>query len=264
MKTNNCLAINFCRPGVLSCMLFSILLLSCATSPALNKNEPPAQTSILEVSPDLLASKPQENPQVSQRTSRKTAPQAAKSGRKINDTGTTKDIVALPASTVQIFGDSTFKKFSSTATQLGIRVKVVPPPKTPEDILSAKLDEFVLIIPVAGMKSGNDTLDGHLSEALEAKKYPLIRGVVQGYETHGKNADGSTRVTATVALTIAGTSKTLPVDATLTIKGNQARIQGEKELLMTDFGVTPPTLMLGVIKVADKITIRFDLVLGLI
>ena len=40
----------------------------------------------------------------------------------------------------------------------------------------------------------------------------------------------------------------------------QLSVAGEKELLMTDFGIQPPKFMLGALKTDNRIVIRFSLV----
>jgi hypothetical protein len=173
------------------------------------------------------------------------------------------EIVARPDCIVEIAGDSTLKKYSSRATVLGLRVSVFPPIGKLEDLLNEKLTEFVLVVPVAGLKSGNNTLDEHLREALKEDKFREIHGAVTSYNNHGRNPDGSYKVTAQVNLDIAGKTVTVPVDATLKVEGRDLRIKGQKQLLMTDFDIRPPTLMMGAIKTANEITIRFDFLLGL-
>jgi polyisoprenoid-binding protein YceI len=39
-------------------------------------------------------------------------------------------------------------------------------------------------------------------------------------------------------------------------------VKGELAMLMTDFGITPPTAMLGMLKTDPKVTITFETVLG--
>ena len=246
-----------------------LLQLSCASSETSNPKEPPP-TSIVSVPSDIPPT-PLEN-KTTESSGAAVSPPAAgpvppavspSSAKKKKTLEGVKSIVALPASAVQILGDSTLRKYSSNATQLGLRVRVEPAPRVPEDVLKSKLSEFLLVIPVSGMKSGTDLLDEHMSEALKAKQFPEIRAAVKGYEIKGENTDGSHQVTASVDLTIAGVTRTVPVDASIFIEGETVRIKGEKQLLMTDFKIDPPTLMLGTIKTANEITIRFNLLLGL-
>ena len=37
------------------------------------------------------------------------------------------------------------------------------------------------------------------------------------------------------------------------------RVSGQVDILMTEFGLEPPTALLGLIKAKDRVTIRFDL-----
>jgi hypothetical protein len=40
------------------------------------------------------------------------------------------------------------------------------------------------------------------------------------------------------------------------------RFKGSKQFKMTEYGVKPPTLMLGTMKVGDPVTVSFDLALS--
>lgn len=39
------------------------------------------------------------------------------------------------------------------------------------------------------------------------------------------------------------------------------KIEGEQELTMSDFNINPPRVLLGLIKVRDELTIKFELLL---
>jgi hypothetical protein len=40
------------------------------------------------------------------------------------------------------------------------------------------------------------------------------------------------------------------------------RVKGSKQLRMTEYGVKPPSLMLGAMKVGDQVTVGYDIILG--
>jgi polyisoprenoid-binding protein YceI len=64
-------------------------------------------------------------------------------------------------------------------------------------------------------------------------------------------------------LTIAGKEKEIDISGTGTVDGNgTVRMKGSKQFKMSDFGVKPPSLMLGTMKVGDMVTVSFDLVLN--
>jgi hypothetical protein len=54
----------------------------------------------------------------------------------------------------------------------------------------------------------------------------------------------------------------MEIDAIATPADNGGlRVKGSKEFLMSEFGVKPPSLMLGTMKVRDKVKVNFDVVL---
>ena len=64
-------------------------------------------------------------------------------------------------------------------------------------------------------------------------------------------------------LKIAGVER----EVTLTLKtqrtGSTLTVSGQVPLLMTDFGITPPKAMLGMLKTDPKVTVTFETVLGI-
>lgn len=127
-------------------------------------------------------------------------------------------------------------------------------------------------IPVASLRTGNTTRDGHLqSDAwLDAAKHPNITFEVTGvrFGTAGPLAPGAARKgTVTGKLTIKGTTRT--VSAPLSLKylaasdklkkayifGDVVRAKASFDVTLTDFDVHPPAHIAGV-KVADTVTVR--------
>ena len=70
----------------------------------------------------------------------------------------------------------------------------------------------------------------------------------------------STVVLVSGKLSVAGARKTVSMYVSL-VRGEGAAVRalGTTELLMTDFGVEPPSMMFGVLKTDDKIVINFNL-----
>ena len=167
-------------------------------------------------------------------------------------------ILLLPGSHLQLFGDSTFHKFSSEATRIDFTGQLERADGAAQNGLRVNAQGLTFIIPVAGLNSGDSTLDEHMAEAFKAAKFPEIRGTLKSYEAR-TGPDDSHIVNTSIELTVAGQTKTLPVTATVVVTGEEVRIKGEKQLLMSDFGIDPPTMMLGVVKTADEIVVRFDL-----
>ncbi len=118
-----------------------------------------------------------------------------------------------------------------------------------------------LAIPVAGLDTDNGTMNKKMRAALKAEShekisYELVSAVLT--ETPSRS---SFRILARGKLTLAGVQK--PVEITLNgedLGGGALRLKGSYTLQMSDFGIKPPTAMLGTMKTGDEVTIHFDLV----
>ena len=108
------------------------------------------------------------------------------------------------------------------------------------------------------IKSEYTVMDNNTYKALKTKtnkniSFVLTSGTVTAL-------DANAYLVKTIGnLTIAG--KTVKTDVVATAKYNAAdksfTVSGSKKLKMTDYGVTPPTAMLGTIKTGNDITISF-------
>lgn len=162
-----------------------------------------------------------------------------------------------PEKRIWLDGTSTVRKFSC-ATQ---DFEAVPtPPPSPGTPLEKAVRSVDVTVPVKSLACGNGTMDEHLRKALKADANPEIRFELRSYEVGEKTADGTT-VKAEGTLTIAGTTKPIEVEGVVTPTATGLRVQGAKQILMTDFGVKPPKLMLGTLKVGDAVTVHYDVVL---
>jgi polyisoprenoid-binding protein YceI len=63
-------------------------------------------------------------------------------------------------------------------------------------------------------------------------------------------------------LTVGGARKEVAIDADLLpAAGNALRVKGSYDFRMTEYGLKPPSLMLGTLKVNELVKVNFDLVL---
>lgn len=125
-----------------------------------------------------------------------------------------------------------------------------------EDAGMTALGGAGLTVLVQGIDCDNGTMNGKLRDALgEAPvRYTLTSATLGGPE-----ADGWFSTNTTGRLTIAGTTQTVQmVVKGKALDGGHFRFTGQQVLKMTDFGVDPPTAMLGTLKTGDQITVHFD------
>ena len=59
-------------------------------------------------------------------------------------------------------------------------------------------------------------------------------------------------------LTIAGASKTIPLEATYSIEGESVTFSGSIDILFSEYNVAPPTAVFGTIKTGDELTLSFQ------
>ena len=126
---------------------------------------------------------------------------------------------------------------------------------TSAEAVAASLTAFELGVPVNDLRCGNDTMEGKLRDALKAGKFGRIDYTL----TSVKPLPGG-KVEIAGKLAIAGVEKTVTAVVTIArAPGNVFVAKGSLPMKMSDFGVEPPTAMLGLLKTADAITIRFEL-----
>lgn len=89
-------------------------------------------------------------------------------------------------------------------------------------------------------------------EQLDAGRHPEIR-----FESSRIEADGDGGLRIHGALTIRGRERQLEVPARIRREGGDLRVSGELEIEHRDFGIEPVSIG-GVVKVANEIDIRFD------
>lgn len=108
------------------------------------------------------------------------------------------------------------------------------------------------------LKSGKDGMDKNAYKALKADKNANITASLKSATVTTKDNVTYT-VNAKVNLTMAG--KTLEVPMVVYLKPNKAgviNVTTEKKIGMKDFGMEPPSFMLGAVKTGNEVTIKFN------
>ena len=109
-----------------------------------------------------------------------------------------------------------------------------------------------LTVPVADFECPNEEMTEHLMEAMRPGEFAEITFRMESYEVTRQGAQ------ATGALTILDTTESVTVPIELTPSGAGVEIEGDLRLDMTAFGVVPPEVMLGMLKVRPQIRIEFS------
>lgn len=115
----------------------------------------------------------------------------------------------------------------------------------------------VVTIPVASIKSEHAKMDKLMADALKAKTHPEIR--FEMTEATPRTAGGNTFVLeAKGKLTIAGVTRDVAFD----VQGSRNAdgkytLAGQAPIRMSQFGIKPPTAMMGTIRTGDDVKVTF-------
>jgi len=166
-----------------------------------------------------------------------------------------------PESRLWIAGTSTVRSFQCQATSFDAKLEPTATAVVAATLAGDKaITSVVVTVPVEKLDCKNGTMNEHMRKALKAAQHPAVVFRVDAYEL-AKSADG-VAVTLTGALTLGGVEK--PVTVTARAKQGEngtLLVSGTHEVRMTEFGLKPPTLMLGTMKVDERVKVGFDIVL---
>ena len=162
-----------------------------------------------------------------------------------------KNLTLSKESRIWLEGTSTVRSFKCSATKLDMSV-VAETEGSPAEMVKTA----ALVVPVAQLDCGNKTMNEHMRKALKAEANPQISWKLTSYEVQGSN------VVINGKLTIAGKENTIELKGLGTAENGTIRFKGSKQFKMTEYGVKPPSLMLGTMKVGDAVTVSFDLALS--
>lgn len=164
-----------------------------------------------------------------------------------------KKFTLAPTSNVRVDGTSNIHAWHATSAELTTGIHVAMPIGP-----GSKVDSVSLSVPVRSLKSGKGGLDKNLYKALRADEYPTIQFVMTSYQSSPK--DSAFAAVVTGMLTVNGVQKTITAQTTMTADGKGGlRAAGSATFNMTEFGVKPPSALMGTIRTGDAVTVTFDL-----
>jgi polyisoprenoid-binding protein YceI len=154
-------------------------------------------------------------------------------------------------------GKSTVRDWSCKATQIDAAIDADA--GAAANVLKAQkaVKTVTLTFPVAKLDCENGTMNGHMMKALNATTQRTIVFALTGYELA---AGAPVKGTLNGTLTLNGVTKPISFPAEYAAGAAGAlRVTGKYALLMTDWNVQPPKLMMGALKVDPTVIVNFDL-----
>ena len=175
--------------------------------------------------------------------------------------GNNPDLVLQPKSRIWVNGTSNVRNFECTAATINVTVETNRPNAVHAVAVGDKaVGKVDLSVPVATMDCNNGTMNEHMKDALKAGDHPVIDFALESYAL--LNAGDSVAITLHGTLTVGGTTKPVTIAAEAKdVGGGVLHVAGEYALHMKEFDLKPPSLMLGTMKVAEAVTVHFDLLL---
>jgi polyisoprenoid-binding protein YceI len=154
-------------------------------------------------------------------------------------------------SKVWVEGGSTVRSWKCEARAIAATVQTGPDGAVAN--LAALVSSANVTIKTAELECGNGTMNEHMRKALKANEQPTIAFTLESYvlEPNG---------TLKGKLQIAGQELPVSFPATITDDGGTVRVIGKQTINMKEWGIKPPSLMMGTMKVKEMVTINYDLI----
>lgn len=171
--------------------------------------------------------------------------------------------LVMDTARVTIAGTSNVHKYTIwTDTVRLTRVALAPRAIAPdafwdEVVKPGAVEHFEIAVPVATLTSRDPGLDKTMAKALKLEEHRDITFRLKSLEA------GTTGVLMAVGrLRIAGVEREVVMQLQAQRSDETLVVRGRLPLLMTDFGIAPPTAMMGMLKTDPKIIVAFEVVLS--
>ena len=164
-----------------------------------------------------------------------------------------------PESQLWVDGTSTVRPFKCVAS--GVEADVVTTGDGAIGALAAgekAVTSVSLRVPAAKLDCANETMNSHMRKAIKADESPVITFELGSYELVTATAGMQAKLAGTLSL--GGATKPITMDVALVKDSTGAlRVKGSYDLRMTEYGLKPPSLMMGAMKVKELVKVGFDL-----
>ena len=174
----------------------------------------------------------------------------------------TAHLAVRPDSRLWIEGSSNLRDWSCEATALdasldldggrGLELRGVE--------AVGKLRRVQVSVPVNALKCGRGQMDRIMYKSLRADDEPDCRYIIGSFDVVASDEDAEVSFSALGTLRVAGRENAVKLDVVVEqLSDGSLRAQGALPILMTDYGIAPPTALFGVIRTENRIVVKFDL-----
>lgn len=177
-----------------------------------------------------------------------------------------------PASHIRLDGAATITEWSCTGADITGTIHLpLPDPDTPLSdqiatasarvpIAASEDTRIHLLLPIDGLDCGNRHMEEDLREAMRSDEYPVIDFRLLHIRRLEPHEDGSVLFVCDGALSLAGVTRTVPIQGRLLREKGDYVLRLRTEIRMNDFGIRPPTALFGLIRAHDLVRVGLQLV----
>lgn len=172
-------------------------------------------------------------------------------------------LAVRPESKLWIEGSSNLHDWSCKAGELTASIDVAREFTGDASSLTTMLRSVHVKVPSAKISCGHGKMDDNLRKALRANEAPEISYILGKFDVVPGAAKDAYTLKTVGTLRVAGKEQNVSMDVTAQrMPDGGIRAAAEVPLKMTDFGIKPPTALLGTLRTADQIKVKFELLVG--
>ena len=172
--------------------------------------------------------------------------------------------LSLVSARVTIDGTSNIHPY--TASSKAVRLTRIQLTAAAGDLLQqalqpGALQAFDIAVAASSLASPKGDIDKNMHKALKVQEHADITFRLRTLDT-GTGEGVGIPLRATGTLTIAGVEREVTLGLKAQRMGEALTLTGGVDLLMTDYGVTPPKAMLGMLKTDPRVRVSFEVVVA--
>ena len=172
-------------------------------------------------------------------------------------------LAVRPDSKLWIEGGSNLHAWSCKASAFDASIVVDPAFAKESAAMPKFLQRVEVRVPVMNLKCGHGQMDKNLYKALKADDKSVITYTLGSFDAATGETKGAVNLGTVGKLQVAGQENEIKMNVTaIWLADGSIRAEGTVPILMTDYGVKPPTALLGTLKTDNKVTVKFQLNVG--
>jgi len=168
-------------------------------------------------------------------------------------------LAVRPDSRLWLEGSSNVRDWRCDATSLDASIDIDDALRTAVPTAD-RIRRVQVRVPTHALTCGRSQMDHIMYKALHVDDAPECRQIVGRFEVVSAAAGERPTLVMQGTLRIAGRERVvrMPVELEEQADGT-VRAKGALAILMTDYGISPPTALFGVVRTENRIVVKFDL-----